>query len=55
MLGPHLFVRLDDVREAAHGWMIEYNEQRPHDSLGDLPPCEHWQRCAGGSTSEMPA
>jgi transposase InsO family protein len=31
VLDPYLFQRLDDVREAAHGWMIEYNEERPHD------------------------
>ena len=30
VLNQHLFVRLDDVREVAHWWMIEYNEQRPH-------------------------
>jgi putative transposase len=23
-----------------HGWMLEYNEERPHDSLGDLTPIE---------------
>ena len=45
VLDPHLFARLDDVREAAHGWMIEYNELRPHDSLGDQTPAE-------GSTSK---
>lgn len=55
VLDPHLFLRLEDVREAAHWWMIEYNEQRPHDSLGDLTPCEHRQRIAGSSTSEMSA
>jgi len=44
--------RLDDVREAAHGWMIEYNELRPHDSLGDQTPAEVRQQSAEGSTSE---
>ncbi|MGV5348411.1 integrase core domain-containing protein [Pseudomonas aeruginosa] len=24
------------MREAAYWWMLEYNEERPHDSLGDL-------------------
>ena len=38
LLDPHLFAALEDVREATYWWMIEYNEQRPHDSLGDLTP-----------------
>jgi transposase InsO family protein len=27
-------------RDNMHGWMLEYNEERPHDSLGDLTPIE---------------
>lgn len=52
VLDPHLFARMDDVREAAHGWMIDYNELRPHDSLGDQTPAEVRQQSAQGSTSE---
>ena len=33
--------RLDDGREAVYWWMIEYNKERPHDSLGDIPPVQH--------------
>lgn len=35
------------LREAAWWWMLEYNEQRPHDSLGDLTPVEYRQQVAG--------
>jgi putative transposase len=38
VLDAHLFGRLDHVREAAWWWMLEYNEQQPHDSLGELTP-----------------
>jgi putative transposase len=29
---------LDEVRETAHLWLINYNERRPHDALNSLPP-----------------
>ncbi len=51
VLGQRLFARLEDIREAAHWWMIDYNEQRPHESLGDLTPSEYRQHAAGSSTS----
>lgn len=50
VLDQHLFARLEDVREAAWWWMIEYNEQRPHDSLGELTPAEYRQQHARNST-----
>ena len=52
LLNQHLFARLDDVREAAWWWMIEYNEERPHDSLGDLTPQE-FKLTAKSSTFEL--
>jgi putative transposase len=52
LLDQHLFVRLEDVREAAYWWMLEYNEQRPHDSLGDLTPIEY-AITARNSSSEL--
>ena len=53
LLDQHLFTRLDDVREAAYWWMLEYNQQRPHESLGDLTPAEYRQQHAGSSTSAL--
>ncbi|TNY25412.1 integrase, partial [Fulvimonas soli] len=50
-----LFARLEDVREAAYWWMLDYNEQRPHESLGDLTPTEYRQQAASGSTFEVSA
>ena len=55
VLDLHLFLRIQDVREAAWTWMTEYNEERPHDSLGDLTPAEFRQEAAGGSTFEVSA
>jgi putative transposase len=33
-----VFEDLDQVREITAGWITTYNERRPHESLGDLPP-----------------
>src|SRR5690606_9176550 len=41
---------VEDVREAAWWWMLEYNEQRPHDSLGDMTPAEVRQQYEESST-----
>jgi len=40
LIDQYLFSSLDDVREATYWWMLEYNEERPHDSLGDRTPAE---------------
>jgi len=32
------------VRDIAWNWIIEYNEERPHDSLGRIPPTEYRKR-----------
>ena len=53
LLDQHLFLSLTDVREATYWWMIEYNEERPHDALGDLTPMEPRQRAARNSSFEL--
>ncbi len=55
LLDQHLFARLQDIREAAHWWMIDYNEERPHDSLGGLTPVEYRTTHVGSSTFEVSA
>ena len=53
VLDQYLFRRFEDVREAACWWMLEYNEQRPHDSLGDLTPAEVRQKYEESSTFDL--
>lgn len=43
VLSAYLFEDLDQVREITHKWLYEYNEQRPHDALGGLPPSVYRQ------------
>jgi putative transposase len=37
-LNMYAFRRLSEVREITENWIREYNEERPHDSLGELTP-----------------
>lgn len=41
LLNAYLFQTLDEVREKAEEWRIDYNENRPHAALGYVPPSEY--------------
>src|ERR1022692_3727313 len=55
VLDAYLFEDLSQVREISHEWLISYNEERPHDALGSLPPALFRQQvmAARSSTSEL--
>ena len=38
VLDAWLFDSLDDVVDKANEWLAKYNCDRPHESLGDIPP-----------------
>ena len=53
VLNLYLFSSLTEVREMTHWWMIDYNEQRPHDALGDLTSAEYIEQNAGNSILQL--
>lgn len=54
VLNCYLFEDLDQVREITADWLITYNERRPHDALGDLPPTVfREQQTVKHSTNEL--
>jgi putative transposase len=46
-LNEHWFLSLEDAREKIEEWRQDYNENRPHSSLGNISPEEYVeQKCA---------
>lgn len=43
-LNTHWFMSLDHARKEAQEWRREYNEERPHSSLGQLTPTEFLEK-----------
>lgn len=44
VLNAHLFSTLDQVREITENWIRIYNEYRPHDALGRMPPAMYMRK-----------
>lgn len=51
VLDLYVFEKLSEVREKILRWINEYNDERPHESLGDLMPTEYMasKQTAGNS------
>jgi len=47
-LNQEWFASLDEARYKAEAWRSEYNEVRPHSSLGNLAPREYAAQCQAG-------
>jgi len=57
-LNEHWFTSLNHARALVGQWKQEYNHERPHSSLGDLPPAAfaaQWRADRRGITSNQPA
>jgi len=40
VLDMYIFQTLSKVREQTESWLREYNEERPHEALGNMTPRE---------------
>jgi len=43
-LNENWFLNLDDARALIEHWRVDYNHERPHSALGNLPPIEFARR-----------
>ena len=43
-LDAYLFERISQVKEMAWFWRLDYNEERTHESLGNLPPAAYREK-----------
>ncbi|WP_417903582.1 IS3 family transposase [Caldimonas brevitalea] len=55
VLDAYLFRSIEQVQHITEEWLLEYNERRPHDALGGLPPRQFLPRIttAADSSSGM--
>jgi putative transposase len=44
VLDAHLFANLEQVQAIIDQWLVDYNEYRPHGSLGGVPPVQFMPR-----------
>ncbi len=44
MLDAYVFESLAEVQRLTKEWLIDYNEQRPHESLKRMPPARFYPR-----------
>jgi putative transposase len=50
VLSAYLFDSIEEVREITNEWLPRYNEIRPHDALGSLPPARYREQLVAAGT-----
>ena len=52
-LNVHLFWTIEDARGKLTTWLVDYNHERPHGSLGQLTPCEFAEQARKHGTKRV--
>ena len=47
------FETFEETQAALDKWVVEYNTEREHQSLGDLPPIRRFELAAGATSLEV--
>jgi len=53
LLDLYIFESLEEVREKTYWWRVAYNEERPHDALGNMTPASYMENFAENSTLQL--
>jgi len=53
VLDAYVFESIDEVQQITEAWLIDYNEQRPHDALGRVPPLTYLPRANNAPESSF--
>ena len=51
-LNVHQFTSIEDAKAKIEAWRVDYNQRRPHSSLGHLTPNEYAQQRQNSPTAE---
>ena len=53
VLDAYIFRNIEDVRELTERWRTDYNENRPHEALGNMTPMEYKHMLLTGEIRSM--
>jgi putative transposase len=53
VLDAYIFDSITEIQEITDEWLHRYNEIRPHDSLGSLPPARYRERLIAADNSTL--
>ncbi|MBR4775027.1 MAG: integrase core domain-containing protein [Bacteroidales bacterium] len=53
ILDAYIFRNIEEVRELTEKWRTDYNENRPHEALGNMTPMEYKHMLLTGEIRSM--
>ena len=53
-LNANWFETMDEAKETIEKWRCDYNNERTHSSIGDIPPREYAEKCTASAMLNLP-